>query len=324
MDKKKVITLKDIASITGYSVYTVSRALNNEKDISVKTREKILSVADELGYIQNTTARNLRLGKTRNIGIIYDDFLNSYYSIVIKKMFIYLKEKGYDATLFYDFDSISKLNYKLMNRVISSNVDGVISLIEVTKDAFDLANRNNLPVVQYGSKSSIENINNVYFDDIDGGKLACNYLIKKGKRRIGFISSTKDHKGSMLRLEGYKLSLIENNLNIDDNLIIFLKEDKLDEYECLSKLLNYHVDSIIAFNDYTGYTLLRELNNMNINDIEIVGFDDISSIVPFANKIHSVSGNTTESSRIIADKLLKVIEENDEEILNVMLPMKLN
>lgn len=320
---KKNVTLKDISIKSGYSIYTVSRAFNDEKDISQETKNKILKIANELGYIQNVTARNLRLGRTKTIGIIYDDFLNPYYSILIEKLFSFLKEKGYDATLFYDFNSISKLNDEFMNRIISNNVEGVISLIEVTPKAYEIAKKINLPIVQFGSRTSIETLNCVSFDDVEGGKIACNYLLTQGKKKISFIAPTIEQSASINRIDGYKESLIENKIGVDNNLIIYLKENNLDASEALSKLLNLHVDGIITFNDFTGYLIQKELEEMNLKNIQVVGFDNLASVYPFTNKIRSIGGNITEATYIVVNNILSQIEGNNISI-HITLPMRIN
>ena len=103
---KSKCTLKDVAKACNVSAYTVSRAINGKKDISKETKEMILSVAKKMGYIANSGARNLRVGSTNNIAVIYDDFENPYYNMVIKELAYKLQEKGYYMTMFYDFDSI--------------------------------------------------------------------------------------------------------------------------------------------------------------------------------------------------------------------------
>jgi len=324
MTKKSVCTLKDIASKLGVSVYTVSRALNAGEDVSEETRNLVQKTADEMGYVPNTGARNLRLGSSKTIALIYDDFTNPYYSLLIKNISTFLNDKGYSTTLFYDFDSISKLHSKLMERVLGSNVDGIISLIEITPSAAVLAQRKGVPFVQIGSKSSDPSIHCIYLDDEAGGKLATNYLIKKGKKRIGFVCSTIDHASCCKRLNAYKDCLAENGYPIDESLIVWLTDDDLSPEEALSNLLNKHVDAIIAFNDYSGYEIKKNLLKLNITDIEVVGFDNIAASFPLPMAIPSVAGNVTQVSKLATNTILKCIEGTQKGRLEYKFPVALN
>ena len=175
-------TLQDVAKACNVSAYTVSRAVNDKKDISKETKEKILKVAKEMGYIANSSARNLRTGQTKNIAIIYDDFENPYYNMIIKKMAIKLNDLDYSITIFYDFDSISLFNTKLLKRVLSSNIDGIISFIALTENAKKLNEIWKKPIIQF-SKSNDIDVDSIHFDDEDGGYKLTNKVISKGYRR---------------------------------------------------------------------------------------------------------------------------------------------
>ena len=78
MTSKKRVTIKDVARIAGVTPQTVSRAFRNTEDISKETRERILQIASEMGYVQNASARSLRNGSSKLIAIIYDNIMNSY------------------------------------------------------------------------------------------------------------------------------------------------------------------------------------------------------------------------------------------------------
>ena len=92
-------TLADVAKACGVATYTVSRAINDKKDISKETKERILKVAKEMGYTTNVTAKNLRVGNSNTIAIVYDDFENPYYNSLIKKISYKLNEAGYSIAL---------------------------------------------------------------------------------------------------------------------------------------------------------------------------------------------------------------------------------
>jgi len=79
---KKIAKLKDIAIESGYSIKTVSRAINNHPDISIKTKQKILDIAKKYSYHPNMLARSLRTQKTYTIGYIIPDINNEFFARV--------------------------------------------------------------------------------------------------------------------------------------------------------------------------------------------------------------------------------------------------
>jgi len=78
------VTIKDVAEAAGVGVSTASRALNNRRDVSEKTRRHVLAVAERLGYVPNSLARGLLLGKTKTIGVVVSSILNPFYAAVVR------------------------------------------------------------------------------------------------------------------------------------------------------------------------------------------------------------------------------------------------
>jgi len=76
---KKFVTIRDVANAAGVSINTVSRALNDKPDVNEETKEKVLKVARELGYVKDATALSLRYGLTRVIGVIFEDSFKSVF-----------------------------------------------------------------------------------------------------------------------------------------------------------------------------------------------------------------------------------------------------
>lgn len=97
------VTLKELASVCGMSVSTVSKALNGYSDVSEVTREQVRAIANELGYRPNTIARSLKMGRTYNIGVVYEDntesgFTHNYFSPILQAFKREIEASGYDLT----------------------------------------------------------------------------------------------------------------------------------------------------------------------------------------------------------------------------------
>ncbi len=321
---KSKCTLKDVAKACGVSAYTVSRAMNDKKDISKETKEKILKVAKEMGYVQNLNAKNLRTGSSQNIAIIYDDFENPYYNTLIKKITSILNERGYSVTLFYDFDSISILNTKLMNRVLSSNVDAIISFIYVTPRAKKLNSIWKKPIIQVGSPSTENDISCFIFDNYSGGRIITKYLLEKGNKRIGFINATEKLIACVNRIEGYKSVLKESGIVIDEELIIHLTEAEKEITEATQYLLDKNCDGIICYNDITAMAVLKYLHENNIYNIEVCGFDNIKQSLPIPTPFPSIQGDMDTLALESVSFLLEMLENPSDVIINKVYEVKIN
>ena len=121
----KRITIKDIAKISGCSANCVSRALMDASDISEKTKDKIRRIADEIGYVYNRNAASLRSGKSRTVGILFDNLLNPFYYIMTNYIWEYLHGEGYTIITFKN--DFAVFDEEIVRQILSNNVDGLLS-----------------------------------------------------------------------------------------------------------------------------------------------------------------------------------------------------
>ena len=112
----KKSTIKDISKASGFSNSTVSKALNNSKEISKRTRDKIKNIANNLNYRPNFASR-LRKNIVNNIGIIVPNILNYYFAKVIKGVQLELYKSGYNLTVF------SVKNLLLLKKKLLKNLE---------------------------------------------------------------------------------------------------------------------------------------------------------------------------------------------------------
>lgn len=313
-------TLADVAKACNVSRYTVSRAINDKKDISKETKEMILTVAKEMGYIVNMNARNLRIGSTKNIAIIYDDFENPYYNMIIKELAIKLNERNYSITLFYDFDSISLVNTGLLKRVLSSNIDGIISFIGLTDNAKKLNEIWKKPMVQLSRSTKID-IDQVYFDNENGGYIITKHLIEQGYKKIGFLALEEKVIGVYDRTIGYRRALKECNIDFDENMLIELADEKITFEDAVDKLIEHHADSIICYSDILAFKVLKLLKDKNLN-IKVTGFDNIQQSLNIPVDIATVAGSIEKLVDSTIDIIFSRINEPQfENFKTVVIPV---
>lgn len=145
---KKNVGLKDIADKTGFSIKTVSRAINNHPDVNETTRQKILSVAKEYSYYPNLAAKSLHTKKAFTIGYIVPDITNEFYGeigIVLEKEF---RQHGYSLLISFTEES-EENEINSLKLLLAKRVDGIVLATVGTTGEFlkEVINRYQVPVV---------------------------------------------------------------------------------------------------------------------------------------------------------------------------------
>lgn len=150
---KKRVTIKDIAIQCGLSVNCISRALMDTPDISEKTKQRVRDISAEMGYIPNRAATTLRKGSSKTVGILYDNLLNPFYSIMTNYLWAELSKYGYSFVTLINDNPFFGPN--VAKHALSNNVDGVISFLEPDEETLELLENHNLPLVVVGRKTSL-------------------------------------------------------------------------------------------------------------------------------------------------------------------------
>ena len=305
---KKRVTIKDIAKETGFTAQTVSLALRKKDCITEKTRKTVLEAARKLGYIKNDMAINLRRGHTNTIAIVYDNIANPYFSLMTRYLQYYFREEGY-VLLIFTADSYF-LDQNTFHNILSCNVAGVISFLDVDENIAKLSKQNNLPVLVLGRKSD-KSISWITTSENKGGALAAKYLIGKGCKNNLHITYSLDMICGKERYEGFLNEI--KSADMKDDLLLVLGVDPVAPI--LKEYLNEHeVDGIFAFNDMIAYATLNALKKLNREDIKVVGFDNIQEMFNFPIKINTISADKKAMAKTAVKVLLEKISKCDERV----------
>jgi LacI family transcriptional regulator len=282
----KYITLKMVAERAGVSVNTASRAINNKPDISKETKKRILQIAKELGYIRNAAAVALRTKKTGTIGAVIADNRNPFYAEVLNGIEEAAREKNYHIILANTQRDYQK-EEEVINLLLAKRVDGLlITPVQDRDDDIKNLIDANIPFVVVGRDFENIEVDAVYNDEVKGGFLATEYLIKKGHKKIASINGFLHKSPAKGRLEGYKKALKKYGIPFDDALVTVGDIDVKDGYERTKQLLEKGLNftAIFAYNDMMAFGAMQAIKEKGLRipeDIGLVGYDDI----PFASLI---------------------------------------
>jgi len=282
----KYITLKMVAEKAEVSVNTASRAINNKPDINEETKKRVLQIAKELGYTRNAAAVALRTKKTGTIGVVIADNRNPFYAEVLNGMEEAARKKNYHIIL-----ANTQRDYKneeeAMNLLLAKRVDGLLIAPVQGKDD-DIKNLidANIPFVIVGRDFENIDLDAVYNDEVKGGFLATEYLIKKGHKNIAFINGFLHKSPARSRLEGYKKALKKYKISFNNTLVSVGDIDVKDGYKRTKQLFEKGLDftAIFAYNDMMAFGSMQAIKEKGLRipeDIELVGYDDI----PFSSLI---------------------------------------
>ncbi len=280
----KKITIQDLSKATGFSKSTVSKAINNSKEISKKTKKKINNYAKKLNYRPNYFASNLRKNSIKNIAIVVPSILNYYFAKVIKGAQNTLFKSGYNLICFFNDESISK-EKKILNNLQNGSVAGII--ISCAKNSntkklikeLDKLKKFNTPTVMFDRVIDNYDSDKVSMDNHEATYECVKHLTKKGKKKIALISPIHETTIGQDRFRGYKDALKSENLKFDEDLYIRLSrdEDKIIESEISKLCLSNKIDSIICIEQITTVAIHRLVQKLGKNipdEISIIGFTD--------------------------------------------------
>lgn len=272
------INIDQIARIAGVSTATVSRVINDYPFVREQTRMRVLKVIRDTKYRVNAVARSLRRKKTYSIGVIVSNVLSPFYSVIAKSVEDVAIKNGYSTILCNGGDNPEK-ELKYLHVLHENRVDGVIlSPTGKNRDYLQFLISSGIPVSFVDRTVEGVDCDAVVVNNREASYRAVEYLVKKGYRRIGFISGPKDRMTGFDRLEGYIRALKNNRIDVDEKLIK-VGDFTIESGKRMAAELLEETDSeviYVANHDMaTGaYQVLRE-KGLNIpEDIGFMMFDD--------------------------------------------------
>lgn len=323
------ITIKDIARMCGCGVSTVSRALNNHPDINEETRNKILNVVKETGFVPNNSARNLKITDSKTIAVLIKGIANPFFMKMIKIMEQEIQRQKYSLILQHvEFDQDEVDVAIELER--EKKLKGIIFLggyFNHTKEKLD---KINVPFVISTVNMTEEYSSNYVSVAVDDVKESCkivDYLCKLGHKKILLISADpNDESIGKLRKEGYMKALSENGISVDENLIVPMSNDA-DSYSMkagfltLQEALNRNLDfsAVFAISDAVAIGACRALADAGKSipgDVSVVGFDGIDNAKYYSPRITTIRQPFEDMAKASIKLLFKYIEgdKNSEEL----------
>ena len=310
------VTLKDLAKKINTSVTTISKALSNHPDISEQRKKQILKLAEEMNYVPNVMASNLRNQKTKFVGLIVADNSNPYFARMIKGVEERLTTEGYH-TLIFNTNEEPKKEIDLIMELRSLHVAGVILTPAAgNKESSALLKKFGIPFVLANRYLDKNTDNYVIADSEKASYLAIDYLTKYGYEKIFLLNFMDGVSTAVDRRLGFERALSDKGIIPEPDWVIHGCANQTDGYNAMNRLLDkYKLPfSVLCFNDYIAVGAIKALHEREIsmpNEVALMGMDDIELLSYMRPGLSTVNMPKVELGRKSADMLLDIIKGNE-------------
>ncbi|AWB94027.1 LacI family transcriptional regulator [Aeromicrobium chenweiae] len=307
--------VRDVAARAGVSPATVSNALNHPSKVSPETLTRIQAAIDELGYVRNDAARQLRAGTNRAIGMIVLDVANPFFTDVARGVEDVLLDQQRPLILGNSAQQPSReTNY--LDLFEQQRMDGV--LITPVGDVLDRLRRlrdRGTSVVLVDRMTRVKEFSSVALDDKMGGRIAVQHLLDTGRRRIAFVGGPASLAQVKSRLSAARRAVEQHGgaeLTFVETETMNAGAGRTAVEQLLALPRAQRPDAVFAANDLVALGALQALTLAGLSvpdDIAIIGYDDIDFAASAAIPLSSVRQPAHEMGSVAATTLLGVIAD---------------
>jgi LacI family transcriptional regulator len=321
------LTLKDIARHAKVSPSTVSLVLRDSPLVAEATRSKIRATIDELGYVYNRGAANLRSRRSKTIGVVVSEITNPFYAELVAGIDAVMDRTGWIAFLATSSESPER-QARFIQRIREQNVDGIIlTAAEGTEPEFIARLQGwRIPCVQALRRVGDETSDYVGPDYRMGVSLAVERLIALGHKRIAFIGGARRISALRERLAGYRDALKRHGLAAEP--VISCPATREQGAKAIREALAMAdpPTAAVCYNDLTAFGVilgLQEAGRQPGVDFNLVGFDNIAEAALSRPALTTIAVEPRQIGQEVAELILRRIADPNGRPEQVILPPRL-
>lgn len=325
---KKVPTIFDVAEISGVSISTISRVINTPEKVNLNTRQRVYEAIDKLGFVPQAEARARSLRLKGRIGVITPFFTAPSFVQRLRGIAGSLSKENYDLVI-YTVDSNNRLQSYLTSLPLTGNLDGlVIMSLPVAETDVNRLVEHQLPTVLIEFPHA--KLNSVEINDVEGGRMAAEFLLRKGHKRIAFLGDTDLPEYSIhpvnLRLKGFRQAHKNANIEIPKEFVRLAPYDQEKAQMVAKELLDMPnpPTAFFAATDYQALGVLKAARKLGVKvpeQLAVIGFDDLD--MADYEDLTTIRQHLDESGRIAIEILLSHIADHSRPVQHITLPLDL-
>jgi LacI family transcriptional regulator len=307
------VSIREVAAQAGVSVGTVSNVLNRPEIVAPTTRDRVHAAIKDLGFIRNESARQLRAGRSRTIGLVVLDVANPFFTDVARGVEDEASTAGLAVILCNTDEQLAK-EQRYLELLEEHRVQGI--LITPVADADSRLvplQQRGTPVILVDSRSPSGSQCSVAVDDVLGGEAAMSHLLQTGHEHIGFVGGPVSLRQVADRRDGAIRALERAggsaaDLDVIETTALNVGAGQRAGVAIAELQAGRRPTAVFCANDLLALGLLQEMTRRQIRvpeELAIVGYDDIEFAAAAAVPLSSVRQPRQELGRMAAQLLLE-------------------
>jgi DNA-binding LacI/PurR family transcriptional regulator len=332
--------IDDIAKLANVSKSAVSLALNGKIGVSEKTREKILKIAEEHGYIprpiikaeqySHTNPKILRFVAVTNEGIVTEQFESlPFFMELIKNIDNHTGSSGY--SLMVSSINIENLEEEITRLENEQKSSGILLLgTNLTPDQINVVASIQPNLVVLDTCFDTLDINFVVMNNVFGAYQAGKYLINLGHKNIGYVESNIRMYNFDMRKRGFIEALTEENLRVEDHHYFSISPTIIASQEVFTDKIKNNLENLptalFCETDYMAISIIKSFMELGIkvpDEISVIGFDNILESRVITPELTTVHVKKDKIALFAVEKLIRIIENNDTDKIKLLVDTEL-
>ena len=319
-ERRKRVTIKDVAQAAGVSTQTVSRVMNKFSYVSGETRQRVETVVEQLGYHPSTLARSLSQQRSYTLGIVTFGLKYIGPSRTLNGIADKADELGY-MLLMKELDNfnINRID-DVIDSLLARQVDGILWVAPEIGDnhAWIDERLKNIPVpVLFIAMQPRDDISSVSTDNFQGGVMAIQHLLDCGRKKIGHISGPLSWWEAEERKRGWRETLVAAGLDASEQHCAEGNWSSASGEQAFIQLLEAFpdMDAVFVANDQMSLGVLREANRRGIHvpeQLAVIGFDNIPESAYFYPSLTTISQDLQLLGEQAVQNIVEMIHDRQE------------
>lgn len=323
-------TLEEIARIAHVSRSTVSRVINNDPNVSDRTRQRVEEVIRQANFQPNRAARSLAGGRTRILGLVIPMgvsrlFTDPFFPILIQS--VTSSCNAHDHTLMLWLEE-PEYERRMVSQILQNDlIDGVIVSSSLIEDPLVRSlSSSSMPFIVIGRTLNDPTASYVDVDNVEGARRAVTHLFQRGYRKIAAITGPQDMIAGIDRLEGYKKAHQEWGLPPNPDWIVDGGFSEDIAYEAMQQLLTHEIDAVFTHSDIMASGAMRAVKKAGLRipeDVAVVGFDDMPFAARLEPPLTTIRQPIQKTGAIAVETLIESIRRPGSPPRRIFLPAEL-
>lgn len=318
----KKITMAELARLADVDVSTVSRALNDSPLVKADTKAHVLKIATETGYVVNASARNLRRQSAQAIAIVIplapasgQTISDPFFLEMVGAVSHAASQRGYDLIV-----SVPQSETEIAERrlLMTGRADGLIVIGQAGRgERLNALNMSQSNILVWGGRGNDHAYTVVGSDNVEGGRLATEHLLKLGRKHVLFLGDIELPEVA-LRYDGYVTAHAAADVKVDFALILKLNFGGVTAFTDIKAFISegHQFDAIFAASDVLAMAAIHALRSLGRTvpyDVSVVGYDDVGQAAMSTPPLTTINQNIAQGGEMMVEMLLRKIKGQSVE-----------